>query len=144
MSDEPALVPAEQFAALVREATDEQLEEGMRENREALLGEIFRRMPERFEPARAGDARAVIHWEITAAEGEADRWQVTIADGRCEVSPSADAEPDVHYRIAPVDFIKLITGIEAGPKMFVFGKLRIRGNLLLAARVQNWFRLPTA
>jgi hypothetical protein len=30
------------------------------------------------------------------------------------------------------------------PKMFVFGRLRIRGNLLLAARMRGWFRMPTA
>ena len=38
--------------------------------------------------------------------------------------------------------MKLITGVESGPKMFVFGRLRIRGNLMLAARMQSWFRMP--
>jgi putative sterol carrier protein len=88
---------------------------------------------------------AVIQWEITGAEGsENDRWQLTIRDGACTCVRGGDAEPDVVYQVAPVDFIKLITGVASGPQMFVFGKLRIRGNLMLAARVQGFFTMPTA
>ena len=143
--NDPSIVPPEQFAALVREASDEQLEQGLAENREILLEEIFRRMPEQLDPARARDVDTVIEWEITGGEPDAsDRWQLTIRDGRCTCTRDGDAEPEVSYRIAPLDFVKLITGVESGPKMFVFGRLRIRGNLMTAARVQNWFRMPTA
>ena len=140
---EPSAVRPEQFAALVREASDEQLEQGLLENREVLLEEIFRRMPEQFDPERAGDVEAVVEWQITQADGEPDRWQLTIRAGSCTCARGGDAEPDVSYRVAPVDFIKLITGIEHGPKLFVFGRLRIRGNLMLAARMPSWFRMPT-
>ncbi len=141
---EPAAVAPEQFAALVRDATDEQLEQGLRENREVLLGEIFRRMPEQFVPERAAGIDAVIEWEITSPEGKSDTWQLTIRDGRCTCTRDGVADADVSYRVGPVDFVKLITGVEQGPKMFVFGRLRVRGNLVLAARMQSWFRIPTA
>lgn len=141
---EPSAVRPEQFAALVREASDEQLEEGFRENREVLLEEIFRRMPEQFDPERGAGVEAVIEWQITRPDGEPDRWQVAIRDGACTATRDGSAEPDVSMRVGPVDFVKLITGADAGPKMFVFGRLRIRGNLMLAARMQGWFRLPTA
>ena len=117
----------------------------MEENREELLTEIFRRMPESFDAARATDVNAVIEWEITGApEGEVDRWQLTLRDGTCTCVRGGDAESDVTFRVAPVDFVKLITGVASGPQMFVFGKLRIRGNLMLAARVQGFFVLPNA
>ncbi|MDQ3934215.1 MAG: SCP2 sterol-binding domain-containing protein [Actinomycetota bacterium] len=139
---EPAEVRPDQFATLVREASDDQLEEGMRENREVLLEEIFRRMPEQLDPARADDVDAVVEWQITRPDGEPDRWQLTIREGRCTAARGAEADPDVSLRVGPVDFVKLITGVENGPKMFVFGRLRIRGNLMLAARMQGWFRMP--
>lgn len=141
---EPSAVRPEQFAALVRDASDQQLEEGFRENREVLLEEIFRRMPEQFDPERGAGVEAVIEWQITRPDGEPDRWQVAIRDGACTATRDGSADPDVSMRVGPVDFVKLITGVEAGPKMFVFGRLRIRGNLMLAARMQGWFRLPTA
>ena len=139
---DPSAVQPDQFAALVREASDEQLEEGFRENRDVLLDEIFRRMPEQFDPERGGDIEAVIEWQITRPDGEPDHWQLTIRDGRCTCTRGGGADPDVSYRVGPVDFVKLITGVENGPKMFVFGRLRIRGNLMLAARMQSWFRMP--
>jgi putative sterol carrier protein len=141
---DPASVPPEQFAALVREASDDQLAEGFRANRDVLLDEIFRRMPEQFDPQRGAGVEAVIEWQITRPDGEPDRWQLAIRDGRCTAERDGAAEPDVSLRVDPVDFVKLITGVEAGPKMFVFGRLRIRGNVMLAARMQGWFRMPTA
>jgi putative sterol carrier protein len=141
---EPAAVAPEQFAALVRDATDEQLEQGLRENREVLLGEIFRRMPEQFAPERAEGVDAVVEWEITSPEGDSDTWQLTIRDGRCTCVRGGDAKPDIALRVGALDFLKLITGVERAPKMFVFGRLRIRGNLMLAARMESWFRMPRA
>lgn len=141
--NDPSAVRPEQFAALVRDASDEQLEDGFRENREVLLEEIFRRMPEQFDPERGAGVAAVVEWQITRPDGEPDTWQVAIRDGTCTVTRGGDAEPDVSLRLAPVDFVKLITGVDAGPKMFVFGRLRIRGNVMLAARMQGWFRLPS-
>ncbi len=141
---DPSAVAPDQFAALVRDATDEQLEQGLIENREVLLGEIFRRMPEQFAPERAEGVDAVVEWEITSPGGDSDTWQLTIRDGRCTCTRGGEADPDVSYRVGPVDFVKLITGVEAGPKMFVFGRLRIRGNLMLAARMESWFRMPRA
>ena len=140
-----SMIPPDQFAALVAQASDDDLRKGMEENREELLSEIFRRMPDSFDAARASDVSAVIHWEITGApNGEVDRWQLTMHEGRCTCVRDGEDEPDVVYRVDPVDFVKLITGVEHGPRMFVFGKLRIRGNLLLAARVQGFFTLPDA
>ena len=137
-----SMVPPDQFAALIAEASDDQIAEGMRVNRALLLEEIFSRWPSQFEPARARDVNAVIEWEITNPEGGEDRWQIAIKDGACSVARDGAAEPDVTFRVGPVEFVKLIAGAESGPKLFVFGKLKIRGNLMLAARVQGFFRVP--
>jgi putative sterol carrier protein len=52
--------------------------------------------------------------------------------------------PTVTYEIDPLDFIKLITGNASGPKLFLFGKLKIRGDLVLGARMQTLFSIPGA
>lgn len=141
---ELSMLPPDQFAAMIAEASDEQIAEGMRVNREPLLEEIFNRWPEQFDPARAGGVDAVVEWQVTNPEGGEDRWQMTIAGGSCSVVRGGEAEPDVTFRVAPVEFVKLIAGVESGPRLFVFGKLKIRGNLMLAARVQGFFRVPGA
>ena len=140
-----SMIPPEQFAELISQASDEQIADGMAANRELILREIFTRMPEQFDPAKASDVNAVVQWEITEGpDGSTDRWQLTIKDGACTCTEGGEAEPDVTFSVAPIDFVKLIAGAESGPKLFVFGKLRIRGNLMLAARVQGFFRMPGA
>jgi putative sterol carrier protein len=139
------MIPPDQFAALIAEASDDQIAQGMATNREQILDEVFTRMPEEFAPAKASGVNAVIEWRITGAEGGGeDRWQLTIRDGKCSCVRGGDTEPDVTFTVGPVDFIKLIAGAESGPKLFVFGRLKIRGNLMLAARVQGFFRTPSA
>ncbi len=50
--------------------------------------------------------------------------------------------PTVTYEMDGVDFLRLITGRASGPKLFLFGRLKIRGNLLLAARMPGFFPIP--
>ncbi|MFL5850587.1 MAG: SCP2 sterol-binding domain-containing protein, partial [Solirubrobacteraceae bacterium] len=124
-------IDAEQYAALVADASDEDLERGLIENRELLLEQIFQRMPERFQPDKAGDLDAVVEWRIRGlGDSGDDRWQVAIRGGRCSVVRDGDEEPTVTLTVGPVDFVKLITGNASGPMLFTFGKLKIRGDLL--------------
>ena len=60
----------EQVTGLVSSATDEQLREALDgPQREAILGEVFRRMEEHFRPASAQGVDAVVHWKIGGAPG---------------------------------------------------------------------------
>jgi putative sterol carrier protein len=142
---ETPMIPPDQFASLIAKATDEQLAEGMAANRDAILEGIFNQFPEEFDAAKAGDVSAVVEWRITGkSEGSEDRWQLAISGGTCTCTRDGDATPDVTFTVDPVDFVKLIAGAESGPKLFVFGKLKIQGNLMLAARVQGFFNEPSA
>jgi hypothetical protein len=38
----------------------------------------------------------------------------------------------------------LISGTASGPQLFLVGKLKIQGDLFLAAQVQSWFTVPRA
>jgi putative sterol carrier protein len=133
----------DEVARLIAQASDEQLAEGMRANREAILDGIFASMPARIDPAKTADVQAVVEWRIRDREdGGVDRWQVHIDRGSCRVERDGEAATEVVYEIGAVDFLKLVTGNESGPKLFLFGRLRIHGNLLLAARMPNLFKVP--
>ncbi|MFL5824454.1 MAG: SCP2 sterol-binding domain-containing protein [Solirubrobacteraceae bacterium] len=133
------------FATLVRDASDDQLREGLAANRQLILGEIFRRMPEQFDPQRAGDVNAVVEWRILERPGGGyDAWHLILGDDQCRLAEGSAEDPTVTYEINPVDFIRLITDNASGPKLFLFGRLKITGNLLLAARMPGFFRIPGA
>jgi putative sterol carrier protein len=133
----------EEVARLIAQATDDQLAEGMRANRELILEQIFASMRDRIDPVKTADIAAVVEWRIHGREdGGVDRWQVHIERGSCRVERDGSADPEVAYEIGPVDFLKLVTGNESGPKLFLFGRLRIHGNLVLAARMPSLFKVP--
>ena len=136
---------AEDFAALVSQASDEQLAEIMEgPQRDVALREIFARMAEHFDPARAkGDS--VVHFKIVGRpDGGSDDFEVIVRDGKCEVSEDLASEPRVTLKVEPVPFLKLISGQASGPELFMSGKLKIEGDLMFAPQIATMFRIPTA
>jgi putative sterol carrier protein len=142
-SPEPPAVDPAEYVRLVRNATDEQLAAGMAANRELILGQVFEQMARHLDPETSREAEAVVEWRITGREdGGHDRYQVKIRKGACEVVHEGDEPPSVTYTIGPVDFIRLVTGNASGPELFMTGRITVDGDLMLAAMVQTWFRVP--
>jgi SCP-2 sterol transfer family protein len=136
---------AEDFAALVSQANDEQLAEIMEgSQRETALREIFARVAEHFDPARArGDS--VVHFQITGRpDGGSDDFEMIVRDGNCEVSEDPSEQPRVTLKVEPVPFLKLVSGQASGPELFMSGKLKIDGDLMFAPQIATMFRIPTA
>jgi len=131
------------FANSVAGTSDEHLAEGLRGPlRETILDEIFRRMEEHFEP---GDdaADAVVRFRIGGrADGEYDRYQVTIRGRECKVSKDTSGHARVTLTIGDVDFLKLATGNANGPELFLKRRIKIKGDLMFAAQVAGLFRIP--
>ena len=141
--DPEAVDPAE-FAKTIASTPDEQLAEGMRsELRGQILGEIFRRMEEHVDGARAQGVDAVMHWQITGGPGDSvDHWEAVIEGGSCKVSDQPSRSPRVTFTIGGVDFLKLVTGNAGGPKLFMTGRLKIEGDLMFAAGAAGLFEIP--
>ena len=133
------------FARAVAETPDDALAEGMAsENRALILDEIFAQMERHFDAARGGDVEAVIDWKILdRPEGGYDHYRVTLAGGECRVDKDpGEGSPRVTFKVKPVTFLRLVTGNASGPQLFLTGKLKIDGDLMFAARVQNLFEIP--
>jgi putative sterol carrier protein len=144
MTVEPDAVDAAAFAGQVRQVSDDDLRTLMSsEMRGQVLDEIFRRMAEHFRPDRAEGVEAVIHWKILdRPDGGYDHYELVIGDGRAALSERVEREPTLVFRIGPVPFLRLVTGNAAGPLLFMTGKLKIQGDLALAARAPGFFEIP--
>jgi putative sterol carrier protein len=136
---------AARLAEMVAGATDEQLAEGMRdlENRKQVLDEIFRRMAEHAEPAKLQGVDAIVHFHILdRPDGGTDIYEVILSNAACTTSDQPSAEPRVTFKTKPADFLRLVSGNQAGPVMFMSGKLKIDGDLMFASQVATFFRIP--
>jgi len=141
-----AAVSPEDFAALVANASDEQLAEAMSgPQREIALREIFARMAEHLDPEKAKGHDAVVHFQILGRpDGGYDQFELVVRDGKCAVSETPSEQPRVTLKIDPVAFLKLITNQVSGPELFMAGKLKLEGDLMFAPQMASLFRIPTA
>ena len=143
---------ADQLAALAGQMSDEDLAAAMSDadTRKRILGEIFGRMADHADPAQIKDVDAVVHFKITdapggGADGAVGVYEAVIKDGGITVNeePTSDS-PKMTMTAGPVPFLKLVTGQEAGPTLFMAGKLKIEGDLMLATQMTSFFRIPSA
>jgi putative sterol carrier protein len=146
--DVSAVDPAD-FAKLIAGASDEAIAEIVNgEQRKRVLDEIFSRMAEHVEPEKARGTDAVVHFKILDRPEELgggyDHYEVVFGDGRCTASDQPEREPNVTLKVGPVDFLKLAASKASGPTLFMTGKLKLEGDVMLASRLTGFFRIPTA
>jgi putative sterol carrier protein len=140
----PAQLVADLFARRVARLSPERRARLMRGwSGRIVIRLIFGGMRRAFDRKRAEGVDTVMRWEIgTADDGGTERWQVVIADGRCRPRRKLDREPQVTLRLGRLTFLELATGSAAGPELFMNGKLKIEGDMMLAASLAGFFRIP--
>jgi SCP-2 sterol transfer family protein len=133
---------AEALAWWVRSSSERGLRAVMRGwLRGVLLWEIFRTIAQRAEP----DTRveAVVEFRITGRrDGGIDRYQVTLADGRGRTSGGGKHEPALMLELEPVAFLRLVGGTASPQRLLITGKLKLRGDLILAMALPTALRIP--
>jgi putative sterol carrier protein len=146
--DVSAVDPAE-FAKLIAESSDVVIAEIVNgEQRKRVLDEIFSRMADHVEPERARGTDAVVHFKLLDRPEELgggyDHYEVVFEGGRCTASDQPEREPNVTIKVGAVDFLKLAAGKASGPTLFMTGKLKLEGDVMLASRLTGFFRIPSA
>ena len=115
------------------------------EQREPALREIFSRMADHLDPAKAEGQDAVVHFHDPRpprrrpgrVRGDRARRQVHRLR---EPVRAAAGDPEGSAGC----FLKLITNQKSGPELFMAGQLKIDGDLMFAAQIASLFKIPTA
>ena len=132
-------ISPEQFAELVANASDDQIEEAIHAvGTKATLNRIFDNFPERFQPDKAQGVDAEIQFVVTD-QGEEFPHTVTVKDGTCTTEEKAATDPRVTLTTDLLSFVKLITGQAQGVQLFMTGKLKVSGDLMFSQRIMTFF-----
>jgi putative sterol carrier protein len=133
---------AEALAWWVRTASDQSLRSVMRSRRRSvLLWAIFRTIRQRAQP----DTRvnAVVEFRIAGRrDGDIDRYQLAFADGRCMTSGHNGRKPALTLTVEPVAFLRLVAGTASPQRLFIAGRLKVHGDLILALALPATLRIP--
>jgi hypothetical protein len=108
--------------------------------RGVLLWQILRTMRQRAQP----DPRitAIVEFRITGRRGGgSDRYQLAFADGRCHGSRRGEHSAALTLELGPVAFLRLVGGTASPEGLLIAGKLKLRGDLVLALALPTALRL---
>jgi len=99
--------------------------------------EILSKMPEAFVPDKAANLNATIQLTLTG-EGSG-QWAVKIANGAIAIEEGPAASPNLSLGMEASDYVALSLG-EANPmSLFMAGKIKVQGDVMLAMKFQEMF-----
>jgi putative sterol carrier protein len=98
------------------------------------------KMPGAFLPEKAQGVNSLIHFKFTGAE--AGDWNARIADGKVTVTKGAPTEkPNLTLTADSSDYVKIFTGELDGMQAFMQGKIKLAGDLNLAMKLMQMFKI---
>jgi putative sterol carrier protein len=109
-----------------------------------VLDGIFWQMPQHLDRTRAADVDAVIRWCITGRGSDtADVYQLEIGRGRCRTSRGHDGtNARLTVTMDAIEFVRLVSGTSDPTQAYFRGRVKLAGDMMLAAKLQVLFRLP--
>jgi len=99
-------------------------------------------MPMVFNRSVAGDARASIQFQVSGAEPGA--YWLRVADGKCESFEGVTESPDLTVHTPDTVWVRIIHGQLDGAKALAEGLYRVQGDLMVLAKMKEWFAAAKA
>jgi len=103
----------------------------------AEIGDIFEEMVKHFNPEAAGDLEVSYQFDIVGAQG--GKWALDIKNKQCNLVVGGVPEPSVTISLADEDWMAIREGKLNSQMAFMQGKLKIKGDMNLAMKLQNMF-----
>ena len=104
--------------------------------------QIVGAMPQYLVPEKAGSTKATIAFDLSGDQG--GKWWVKIHDGTAESGKGDPAEPANLTLLADAnEWVRIMTGQLDPTAAFMQGKLKIKGDMGLAIKMQSLFRRPS-
>jgi hypothetical protein len=95
-------------------------------------------MPLAFDRTAAGDTRAVVQFRVTGP-APGDYW-LRVADGRCESFEGTAPAPDLTVTTPDAVWVRIARGELDGGRALADGLYAVDGDLLVLAKLGQWFR----
>ena len=102
--------------------------------------ELMAALPNYFAPEQAAGMNAVLQLDLSGEGG--GQWYLTLADGKLKVDPGTAPEPTMTLALSAEDFLELINGEASPMNLFMQGKVKVRGDMQLALKMQTLFKRP--
>ncbi len=103
--------------------------------------QIVEHLPNYLIPEKAGSTKATIVFDLSGEN--AGKWWVKIHEGKAESGKGEPPDtPSLTLQADSGDWVKIMTGAMDGTSAFMQGKLKIKGDMGLAIKMQTLFKRP--
>jgi putative sterol carrier protein len=99
------------------------------------VSEFFEGLSSRVDETKTAGMNNIYRFEIE----DAGSWTVAVEDGKVSVSQNGDAEPDCTISTSEEIFQKLVNGEQNPTTAYMTGKLKIKGDMGAAMKLQKLF-----
>jgi putative sterol carrier protein len=99
------------------------------------VNEFFEGLPSRSDPEKIAGVNNTYRFDVDGAGA----WTVDVRDGNVDVTQDGGAEPDVTIAVSEENFQKLISGDLNPTTAYMTGKLKIKGDMGAAMKLQKLF-----
>ena len=100
---------------------------------------FFTELSSKVDSAKAAGMTATFQFDISGDDG--GQWYVAINDGNVEVSAGTAENPSIVLGATSENWLKIVSGELSGQTAFLTGKLKIKGDMSLAMKLQSVFQL---
>ncbi len=107
---------------------------------EVTADQVINEMPGFFMPDKAGSTSAAIQFDLTG--DDPGKRFIKIANGQASSGTGEVENPNLTLIADSRDFVKIFTGGLDPTAAFMSGKLKVKGDMGLAIRMQSMFRRP--
>jgi putative sterol carrier protein len=101
------------------------------------IAQIFPTMAQNFLAAKAEGVNATIQFNLSGENG--GQFWLRIADGACEAGQGIADNPKMTLEANAEDWLNVSTGKTNAMQAFMSGKIKIKGDMGLAMKLQNMF-----
>ena len=105
----------------------------------ATIAEIKEGMVEAFQPEKASGVNAIIQFDLTGENG--GHFYLNINDGTIDVHDGMADNPKTTIVATTEDYYKVATGELGAMPAVMSGKLKIKGDMGVAMKMQQMFKI---
>jgi len=105
----------------------------------ADVNAIFEQMPEKFNSDKAAGVTVTYQFDLSA--DDSGKWFAKIVNGELTVGEGEDPDADVSVIISGANWMKIAEGALNSQMAFMTGKLKIKGDMGMAMKLQTLFNL---
>lgn len=100
---------------------------------------FFDQVPDKVNKEKTKGMDCTYQFDITGDDG--GQWYIVISDGDAAVNAGAAENPSITITMEASNFVNLLQGKLNGQMAFMTGKLKIKGDMGLAMKLQSVFNL---